>query len=132
MSERRKNMTYDGTMVMPYNCVAVVGDEMEYVSGGALISHSVCYAVRFAVGLTATTNIAVITSALASGLTPLIASFNAIPVVGQIISLVGVAYIAMNIKQVAEAFMYEIQRKKGIEVTLGWYFVVPYPKFTAV
>ena len=125
------SMTYDGAMVLPSNYVVVDQNEMEYVEGGYYLDHSTCTGILLSIGIVASTSSVAIANAIVYGATMLVPMLSGLPVVGWAIAAVGAGYLIANAKQISEAFARERVRGRGIDITLDFYWCVPYPKFTA-
>lgn len=113
-------MVYNGTLVMPNNFVAVTEEEMTYVEGGGYyMDYDSCCAFAWALGVTLSSSSAVIYSALLAGGGTVAGALQSIPVVGQLVGLIGAAYFIAQGKEFAESLCGAISQGKGVDIGLG-------------
>lgn len=127
----KMEMCYDGALVMPNNYAVVNEEEMTYVDGGAYISHQQVVNIVGTIGACAY-EVGVLASALkASSLyvAGWLASFGP---AGCVAAAVLATYICGQATNIASAFVNDlVWFKKGVDVTLDFFFGVPYACFTA-
>lgn len=124
-------MCYDGALVMPNSYAVVNEEEMTYVDGGFYMTNEDCKVFVWALGVTVTENAAGIAAAIsAMGSAGLASIASSIPVLGWVVGIVGVGYLTIQGKEFAESICGALQKGKGVDVSLGWYYFVPRFKFT--
>lgn len=117
-------------MVLPRNYVEIEQEEMMYLDGGLYVSHSTVQSIASVVGMTAHQSIPAATIALKLGATFIAAKLAAIPG-GNIIALVGAAYIVSTAGSIAPAFVSALMRRRGLDITVGWWYGLPQLSFSA-
>ena len=96
------------------------------------MSHADCNGWRFALGATISTNATTFTWLINSyGLTGLLGSLSGLPVIGWILALYGAAIIVRSAEQIVSSFMGDALYKKGIDISIGFSWAVPYLKCSA-
>ena len=125
-------MCYDGVLVMPTDYAVIKNDEMEYIDGGYYMNHDECNALRFAIGVTITSNYAYILAALSAYAVGGAAAFTAsVPDLGLAVGGYLAVVIVRSAEQIASALVTEAFYRKGIDWSLGFSWFTPYIKGSA-
>lgn len=125
-------MTYDGVLVMPSDYMVVKQEDMTYVNGGYYMNHDDCNALRFAIGVTITSNYAYITAALSAYAVGGAAAFTAsVPGLGLAVGGYLAVVVVRSAEQIASALVTEAFYKRGIDWSLGFSWFTPYIKGSA-
>lgn len=129
--ECNMEMCYDGALVMPNNYAVVNEEEMTYVDGGVFISHQsiVDFVSVIAANPYETASLAYALRASCGYVAGWLMSFGP---AGLVAAGVLAAYISGQASNIASALYNDLVCfKKGVDVSLDFWFGVPYACFTA-
>ncbi len=117
-------------LVLPNNYVELEQEEMMYLDGGLYLDDNTIKGLAYSIGISAYYSIPSIIAAIqvASGFIAL--KLAAIPG-GNIIGLLGGAYIAANAGGIAPALSSALIRGKGMDIDIGWWYALPVLNFSA-
>lgn len=122
----------NGTLIMPSNYAVLNTEEMTYVEGGYYLNQSNCNAIAFALGVTASMNMATVEAIIATkGASYILASMSTIPVIGWIVGAYGGVIVLRSAEQFSSALVTSLFYKKGMDISLGFSWFTPYLKCVA-
>lgn len=125
-------MCYDGVLVMPKNYAVANEEEMTYIDGGAYLSHNKIVDIVGFCSVNSYT-VAALASAIKSSCVYVIGALTAsLGVVGTALGALGAAWLSGQATNIASAFVNDLVLfKKGVDITLDFFFCIPYACFTA-
>lgn len=83
------------------------------------------------VSLASNFSVYTIAAVLKTASSVILATLTAIPVVGHVLAVLGKIYVAMQAMVIAEAFFTALTRRKGLDITVGWWWGwIPYANFS--
>ena len=121
-------MTY--AMTLDHSWEIMSEEEMYDVNGGMYVPDSTIQAIAFAIGVSAATTIPVAMVAIKIGAGIMAGALAGLPG-GNIIGLVGAAYLMANVGSIAPAFVSAVVRRRGMDIGIDWWFALPVLSFSA-